>query len=252
MGKYPRVNQTSGSSRSKTVAKQPATPRSCPAASTSSSPASRSGSNQARPAGSAGSTQEAAHDLQRDAGRPPLVDAPDPGFGAADDLLAPMTRITCPAPDTSGPGWLPLAEAMSSDPASVSAGTLPATWPGEAARARISCCRVSRSIRYGRSRSGWERPDRSMSSAAPVASSVWEVLLYTSAPRAAQSPPASASRRCTSATAMDPSPLAAAQRLAGPQRTSPAANTPAGWSPAAAALWAVASRRPDHCRHRRR
>jgi hypothetical protein len=28
---------------------------------------------------------------------------------------APMTRITCPAPDASGPSWLPLAEAMSSD-----------------------------------------------------------------------------------------------------------------------------------------
>ena len=26
---------------------------------------------------------------------------------------APMTRITCPAPDTSGPSWLPLVEAMS-------------------------------------------------------------------------------------------------------------------------------------------
>ena len=29
---------------------------------------------------------------------------------------APMTRITCPAPDTSGPSWLPLADAMSSEP----------------------------------------------------------------------------------------------------------------------------------------
>jgi len=32
-----------------------------------------------------------------------------------------MTRITCPAPDASGPSWLPLADAMSSDPPSVSA-----------------------------------------------------------------------------------------------------------------------------------
>src|SRR5215471_9069542 len=43
---------------------------------------------------------------------------------------------------------------------------------------------------------------------------------------AGQPPFTSASHRCTSATAIDPSPMAAAQRLTDPQRTSPAANTP--------------------------
>jgi protein-disulfide isomerase len=48
-----------------------------------------------------------------------------------------------------------LADAMSSDPPSVSACTLPTTLSGEAARVRISRCCISRSIRYSRSRSGW-------------------------------------------------------------------------------------------------
>jgi protein-disulfide isomerase len=43
------------------------------------------------------------------------------------DMHELMTRITRAAPDASGPSWLPLAEAMSSDPSSVSACTLPTT-----------------------------------------------------------------------------------------------------------------------------
>jgi hypothetical protein len=31
-------------------------------------------------------------------------------------IFWPMTKITCAAPDASGTSWLPLAEAMSSDP----------------------------------------------------------------------------------------------------------------------------------------
>ena len=45
--------------------------RNCPAASTSSSSASRSGSEMAKPAGPAREHHQAAHDPQRDAGRPP-------------------------------------------------------------------------------------------------------------------------------------------------------------------------------------
>ncbi len=45
----------------------------------------------------------------------------------AEQAALPRLRRACPAPDASGPSWLPLADAMSSDPPSVSACTLPTT-----------------------------------------------------------------------------------------------------------------------------
>jgi hypothetical protein len=75
---------------------------------------------------------------------------PHPGFDVADDLLAPMTRITCPAPDTSGPSCLPLADAMSSDSPSLSACTSADGIVGRPGQRAHLTALHSLSIRYSR------------------------------------------------------------------------------------------------------
>ncbi len=56
-----------------------------------------------------------------------FVDTPQPRCDIGDDLLGPDDEDHTRRTDASGPSWLPLADAMSSDPPSLSACTLPTT-----------------------------------------------------------------------------------------------------------------------------
>ena len=69
-------------------------------------------------------------------------------------FCVPTTRMTRPAPLTYGPSWLPPIEAASSEPASVTACTLPSITSGAALRRRISSAWVLRSMLQIRGRRG--------------------------------------------------------------------------------------------------
>ena len=90
--------------------------------------------------------------------------------------------MTFPAPAAYGPSWLPLAEAATSDPVSVTAWTLPSMTSGDELRRRISSACVSRSMLQIRGWMGSYRPELWISSAMPVSSSDCEAPLWTWAP----------------------------------------------------------------------
>jgi hypothetical protein len=87
-------------------------------------------------------------------------------------FCVPTTRMTFPAPAAYGASWLPLAEAATSDPVSVTACTLPTKSAGGSRRpaSRGPCSRCV---------GGWARTDQSCGS-----------------PRQCRFPRASARRRC--------------------------------------------------------
>src|SRR5215831_2040349 len=94
----------------------------------------------------------------------------------------PITRISCPAPEAYGPSWLPLAEAATSCPASVTAWTLPTMKSGAAPSLRISRICVCRSIWNSWLRRNVYFPDSMRLLKTPASSRVFDLPECTSEP----------------------------------------------------------------------
>src|SRR6266568_4240232 len=82
-------------------------------------------------------------------------------------FCAPTIQIARAAPPAYPGNWLPLAEAITREPVSVTAATLPTATSGLASRRRMSSAWVARSMARTRGRTAWYRPLELMSSSMP-------------------------------------------------------------------------------------